>query len=369
MLSILVEAQAMDVYLFLLSVITFIAAVGAVFALLLRMVVREWEKDISMHEGNVQEVVYVEESPPPTRMPSTPSSSVFGTVRRRPKRAGWRGSQRRPTHRRKETRRFDPALANHCGFQCVLRAAKRQCGIEAVRELRRQVAGKIYEKRVCGESVCGVDIHHLIVKEGLTLEAYCQRMREDMWASCVELSLAADIMGISLVYSDKGKKMKIGHGPLAGLIKRIGSHFVLHNLHVDPSRLSRASKDAGMERAGMLMPKTLPRSSWVKIVPIEPVEIDSVTVNVDSMTVADLKMYLARILRVQLTSIVLVDPEGEDEVPDWTEPPDRLEAYVHNIPPKIRVEIAVPERESTFSLMLTPEATRCEVVRRSSRKS
>ena len=57
MFSILVEAQAMDVYLFLLSVIIFVAAVGAVFALLLRMVVREWEKDISMHEGNV----YVEE--------------------------------------------------------------------------------------------------------------------------------------------------------------------------------------------------------------------------------------------------------------------------------------------------------------------
>ena len=118
---------------------------------------------------------------------------------------------------------------------------------------------------------------------------------------------------------------------------------------------------SNMNRAGMLMPRTLPRRSWVKIVPIDPVEIDSVTVNVDTMTVADLKMYLARILRVQLSTIVIVDPEGEDEVPDWTEPPDRVEAYVHNIPPKINIEVNVPERESTFSLMLSPEATKNEV--------
>ena len=161
MLSVLVEAQAMDIYLFLLSVIVFVAAVGAVFALLLRFVLREWERDLSMKDQCVPEIVLIEDSPPPTRMPSTPTSSVYGTVRRRPKRAGWKGSQRRPSHRRRETRKFDPALANDCGFQCVLRAAKRQCGIEAVRELRSQVAGKIYEKRVCGERVCGVDIHDL----------------------------------------------------------------------------------------------------------------------------------------------------------------------------------------------------------------
>ena len=304
----------MDVPVFLLSVIVFLAAVSAVLALLLRRVVREWENDFSM-QVKPPAVILVEDSPLPTRMPSTPSSSVFGTVRRRPKRAGWRGARRRPSHRRRETRKFDPALPNHCGFQCVLRAAKRHCGIEAVRELRSQVADQVYEKRVRGMSVCGVDVHHLIAEEGLTLGAYCQRMREDMWASCVELSLAADIVGISLIYSDKGKKMKIGHGPLAGVIKRIGSHFVLHNLHADPSRLVRESKEVNMNRAGMLMPRTLPRRSWVKIVPIDPVEIDSVTVNVDTMTVADLKMYLARILRVQMSMIVIVDPEGEEEVP------------------------------------------------------
>ena len=360
MMSIMVESQTMDIPVFLLSVIVFLAAVGAVLALLLRKVVREWEKEVSMQE-RAPVVVLVEESPPPTRMPSTPSSSVFGTVRRRPKRAGWRGARRRSSHRRRETRRFDPALPNHCGFQCILRAAKRHCGIEAVCELRSQVADQIYEKRVRGMSVCGVDVHHLIAEEGLTLEAYCQRMREDMWASCVELSLAADILGISLIYSDKGKKMKIGHGPLAGVIKRIGSYFVLHNLHADPSRMVRESKEVSMNRAGMLMPRTLPRRSWVKIVPIDPVEIDSVTVNVDTMTVADLKMYLARILRVQMSMIVIVDPDGEAEVPDWTEPPDRLEAYVHNIPPKIKVEISVPQRDATFCLMLPPEATKVDV--------
>ena len=258
------------------------------------------------------------------------------------------GARRRPSHRRRETRRFDPALPNHCGCQCVLRAAKRPCGIEAIRELRNKVADQIYDKRVAGMSVCGVDVHHLIVMEGLTLEAYCQRMRENMWASCVELS-------------DKGKKKMIGEGPLAGVIKRIGSRFVLHNLYGDPTNGAKENMEWSMQRAGMLMPRTLPRRSYVKIVPVDPVEIDSVTVNVDTMTVADLKMYLARVLRVQMSMIVIVDPDGEAEVPDWTEPPGRLEAYVHNIPPKIKVDISIPQREATCSLMLPPDASKVDV--------
>ena len=215
MLSIMVEAQAMDIHMFLLLVIAFLALVGAVLAFLLRRVVKEWEKESLMDDRTKPEVALVEESPPPTRMPSTPSSSVFGTVRRRPKRAGWRGARRTSHHRRHLTRRFDPALPNHCGFQCVLRAAGKPCGIEAVRELRRKVAESVCAKRISGVSANGIDVHHLIATEGLTLQAYCQRMREDTWASCVELSLAADIVGISLIYSDKGKKMRIGEGPLA----------------------------------------------------------------------------------------------------------------------------------------------------------
>ena len=109
---------------------------------------------------------------------------------------------------------------------------------------------------------------------------------------------------------------------------------MLYNLYVNPMKVTKHDEELIMNRAGVLMPRTLPRRSYVKIVPIDPVEIDGITVNVENMTVVDLKTYLARVLRVQMGMITIIDPERESEVPDWTEPPDRLEAYASH--PRLR---------------------------------
>ena len=185
-----------------------------------------------------------------------------------------------------------------------------------------------------------------------------------MWASSVELALAAENEGISLIYSDGGKIMKIGQGPLSGVIKRHGSHFVLYNTY------AKAVKNNGkhnMERGGIYVPGVQQRKSHVKIIPVCPVEINDLTVNIDTMTVADLKTYLAPILRIQVSMVTLVELDGEQEVPDWTEPPEHLRTSVNNAAPKIKTDVRLSQKISTLSIYVEPRVARDQIEERLSK--
>ena len=104
-LSVAVDAQAMDadVSAFLLSVILYLILVGVVLGMLLwRVVAGQTLEHENVQEKSTQPI-YIEESPRPTMFPSTSSSSVYGSVKRRPKYAHRAGSRRIPAHRRKAT--------------------------------------------------------------------------------------------------------------------------------------------------------------------------------------------------------------------------------------------------------------------------
>ena len=84
------------------------------------------------------EVIWVQESPPPTRMMVTPPSQL--TTRRRAARGA--GTCRYKMHRRKQTRRYDPAAKGHCGYACALRASKSKVNTRNIMKLRQEVARK-----------------------------------------------------------------------------------------------------------------------------------------------------------------------------------------------------------------------------------
>ena len=63
---------------------------------------------------------------------------------------------------------------------------------------------ELYEARVRGDTVCGIDIHDLLRRESMSLHAYLAATRHNMWASQVELELAARILHVGVQYLAKG---------------------------------------------------------------------------------------------------------------------------------------------------------------------
>ena len=87
------------------------------------------------------EVIWVQESPPPTRVMTTPPSQL--TTRRRAARGA--GKQRYRMHRRRQTRFYDPAAKGHCGYACVLKGANMKVNAANIMMIRAEVAKKVYE--------------------------------------------------------------------------------------------------------------------------------------------------------------------------------------------------------------------------------
>ena len=81
-----------------------------------------------------------------------------------------------------------------------------------------------------------------------------------MWASPVEAACAAHIMGISLYHKYKRECMKIGHGPIKGILMLKDKHYTLYRLHGGHSKYRDTDQSTMTMRAGMR--PSIPWSDW-----------------------------------------------------------------------------------------------------------
>ena len=111
-------------------------------------------------------IMEVPESPPPTKIASTPwaKKSPNTTPQRRTTlqmvRKG--GKRRWVMHRRACTRNFDPLLQRHCGFSYVLWCA----GTKDIQQER------IYQAHVEDAQICGMSVRRIVAQKGHNLSSY-----------------------------------------------------------------------------------------------------------------------------------------------------------------------------------------------------
>ena len=195
-------------------------------------------------------VVEVPESPLPTRRPASPSSS-----RSRQSSVVRRGGKRRfAGHRRLRTKIYDPPQQGDCGFACLLHAAKKPKTKDSIKDLRLKIAEKLKQKVLDDEKVAGRPVRNLMVDLELTLAAYLEHLKGDLWASAAEVIIGAEVLGISIAVAEDKKLWTVGPLPPRCVISLWGKHFVMQRLR----RCPRASSDVESQdvavRGGMKAP-------------------------------------------------------------------------------------------------------------------
>ena len=172
------------------------------------------------------EVIWVQESPPPTRVMTTPPSQL--TTRRRAARGARR--LRFSMHRRRQTRTYDPAAKGHCGYACALKAANKKVTPASIKLIRAEVAQKVYEGFVFDHYIIGQSIKQLVNESDLTLADYIEKTKHTQWASTVEVAIAAQQLGISVIVQEKHRSAATSLRP-RWIISLKNQHFTLAKLH------------------------------------------------------------------------------------------------------------------------------------------
>ena len=200
---------------------------------------------------NGEKVITVFDSPQPTRnarlMTSTTHRKMAESMRAR--RRG--GRRRYMQHRRSVTRIFDPPAEHDCVFSCLLRAAGMSSTRQNIDELRTRTAEKVYEAYTQDLAYHGHSVRHMIQDTGHTLAAYLALLRWRLWATPIEVCMAADVLGLSIVVSAWQGLIVHGAKP-AFLVRLAKQHYTLHVLRKVPNLMTKASQGRG----GMQNPST-----------------------------------------------------------------------------------------------------------------
>ena len=106
-------------------------------------------------------------------------------------------------HKRKITHLYNPSLRHHCGYLCLLKAAKQFSSKRIVSLLRHQVAERVRTAFLADEQVHDLKVRHVVAQRGHNLASYLAQIKDSQWASMVEMHYAAQILNIA-VYLDMG---------------------------------------------------------------------------------------------------------------------------------------------------------------------
>ena len=332
-------------------------------------------KDMHMHmdnEGEPTEVplIVIPDSPSPTKHMSTPRASPFLTHRRM-RRAG---RKRLASHKRRQTMCFDPKLENDCGYQCVLRARGLCPSKRRVVWLRDQVAVRLEKARVHDEVILGIKIHDLLQQEGMTLSAYLAATRSSMWASQIELQIAADILEVPLLYMTKNNCMQLGSGCPHYAIKKVENHYVLDRLHkrAEGGRPIPCPLRAGMQNwtweeqsaaPSSQIPTAYMHDPYTTVTISDKIKTDirRITLVAGTMTIADLKARLSSMLKIPVASMIILEADDDNELPDWTSLPSAVVLTVLGSALKLKLDVHVPERNVHFFVEVPLNVTRTEL--------
>ena len=108
---------------------------------------------------------------------------------------------------------------------------------------------------VRGECIAGHDVKRVVAIEGLNLNSYAARLAHDLWASQVEVALAARVLHVSILMKLPEGVLKIGDRVPTHMLVYKNKHFTLHALH--KTKVVRKGVHCNVERGGMM-----PQWSW-----------------------------------------------------------------------------------------------------------
>ena len=251
----------------------------------------------------------------------------------------------------------------------MLRAASLPTTKVKVRALRREVADKMWEARIENKVYAGLTAHEVLVKEQMTLRAYYQETCEHMWASQLELAIAAEILGIAVNYLGDNVCMKLGEGRATHAIVKRGKHYILakNNKKQTPRNgdVMRAGMNPWTWEAPQQLPQQMPTHAvteeeyvTVRTSPTFRHEIRRITFIKAAMTVADLKAKLSAILKVPVSIMRILDGDDDQEIPDWTNPPALVQLEIDSpATDMVRMCVRVPSRNATFTVSIRTTTT------------
>ena len=282
------------------------------------------------------ETIVIEESPFLTRSARLLSSEshrrVSETVRAR-RRGGLRSYS---SHRKHVTRVFNPGFPDDCAFTCILRAAGVRVTKHAIDDLRVKTAEKIYTAYIKDETHGAMRARDLVQSSGHSLSAYLALLRWNMWASPLEVILAAQVLDVHIAVSVGGALMCYGTSPKF-LVRLAKHHYTLHALWKPMKPKGRVP--AG--RGGMMGPSGSASSSSTTV-PWTWQHTQPNTVSILSLPPAALT------------------PEVREEVPEWAmpsgappglDPPEEKEVKI------VKVEVAPSLRTDILALKLSVRAS------------
>ena len=104
--------------------------------------------------------------------------------------------------------------------------------LQAIRRLRRRAAERVYLAYTNDETYYGIRARDVVQAEGHALSSYVQLVKEDLWASALEIALAVEEMGTSLHLKIQGEHvMKIGEGVPNYMIGLKKKHYRVFRCH------------------------------------------------------------------------------------------------------------------------------------------
>ena len=250
--------------------------------------------------------------------------------------------------------------------------------------LRRMVAQRLHEARLHDETIAGIKVHDVLRAEGMTLRAYTEATRTSMWASQVELQIASDILEISLMYTAGKFSIQLGQGIPSYAIKKVGNHYILARVH---KRKRVQSSMTSVYRGGMrpwtwetpesaehevgtvehevsqAVPTNYMQDPYTTVKISEKIKTDvrRITFISTSMTIADLKARLSSMLKLPVSSMLILDDEDENEMPDWTSLPSSVILTVMGNEAKLKLDVHIPMRDAQFSLEVSLNIDRTEL--------
>ena len=195
------------------------------------------------------DVIVVPESPPPTRSVKLTSSESHRRMAQsfRARRRG--GRARHGDHKRVCTRVYNPATKNDCGYSCLLKACGLEPNAKHVQDLRDVTAEAVRQAYIDDVYVCDMSVRDMVQESHLTLAAYVAKVKWNLWASPVELLLAARHLNLQVAISVNGSVTKFGDKP-RHIVKLSHQHYMLYKVRRSPTSSSKVPLSRGGMRPG-----------------------------------------------------------------------------------------------------------------------
>ena len=87
--------------------------------------------------------------------------------------------------------------------------------------------------RINDIEVANVNVHDMLKEEHMSLHAHVAAIKNNMWASKVELVLSAKVLGSAIAYKTKKGMETLGEGRLTRCVVLRHGHYTLSKLHRD----------------------------------------------------------------------------------------------------------------------------------------